>query len=401
MNKNAFIPFHVPSIGEEEIEEVADTLRSGWITTGPKTARFEADFARYLGCRHTLAVNSATAGMHLALAALGLGPGDEVITTPLTFCATANVIIQVGATPVLADVAADGNIDPASIAARITPRTKALLPVHLAGKPCDMDAIWALAERHGLRVIEDAAHATETQYRGLPLASERAPRQSDAVAFSFYATKNLTTGEGGMVATNEAALAERMRVLCLHGISKDAWNRYAEKGKWYYQVLESGFKYNLGDIQSSIGIHQLRKLEDFAAARRRLVALYREELAEVDEVELPEESADGRHAWHLFAIRLRLDKLRIDRAEFMAELQRQGVGASVHFIPLPLHPFFARWADLPENHCPRALELYERLISLPLYPALTDEQVREVARKVRQIVARQRTARPVLAAVGE
>jgi dTDP-4-amino-4,6-dideoxygalactose transaminase len=401
MNKHAFIPFHVPSIGEEEIEEVADTLRSGWITTGPKTARFEADFARYLGCRHTLAVNSATAGMHLALAAAGIGPGDEVITTPLTFCATANVIIQVGATPVLADVATDGNIDPASIAERITPRTKAILPVHLAGKPCDMDAIWGLAERHGLRVIEDAAHATETQYRGLPLASERAARQSDAVAFSFYATKNLTTGEGGMVATNSAALAERMRVLCLHGISKDAWNRYAEKGKWYYQVLESGFKYNLGDIQSSIGIHQLRKLEDFAAARRRLVALYREELAEVEEVELPEESADGRHAWHLFAIRLRLDKLRIDRAEFIAELQRQGVGASVHFIPLPLHPFFARWADLPENQCPRALALYERLISLPLYPALAEEQVRAVARTVRQIVARQRVARPVLAAVGD
>jgi len=401
MNKHAFIPFHVPSIGEEEIEEVADTLRSGWITTGPKTARFEADFARYLGCRHTLAVNSATAGMHLALAALGLGPGDEVITTPLTFCATANVIIQVGATPVLADVGSDGNIDPASIAERITPRTKALLPVHLAGKPCDMDAIWALAERGGLRVIEDAAHATETQYRGLPLASERAVRQSDAVAFSFYATKNLTTGEGGMVATNDAALAERMRVLCLHGISKDAWNRYAEKGKWYYQVLESGFKYNLGDIQSSIGIHQLRKLEGFAAARRRLVEVYREEFAEVDEVELPEESADGRHAWHLFAIRLRLHKLRIDRAEFMAELQRQGVGASVHFIPLPLHPFFARWADRPENQCPRALAMYERLISLPLYPALAEEQVREVARKVRQIVARQRRARPVLAAVGD
>ena len=401
MNKHAFIPFHVPSIGDEEIEEVADTLRSGWITTGPKTARFEADFARYLGCRHTLAVNSATAGMHLALAASGIGPGDEVITTPLTFCATANVIIQVGATPVLADVGSDGNIDPASIAERITPRTKALLPVHLAGKPCDMDAIWALAERDGLRVIEDAAHATETQYRGLPLASERAVRQSDAVAFSFYATKNLTTGEGGMVATNDAALAERMRVLCLHGISKDAWNRYAEKGKWYYQVLESGFKYNLGDIQSSIGIHQLRKLEGFAAARRRLVEVYREELAEVDEVELPEDSAEGRHAWHLFAIRLRLDKLRIDRAEFMAELQRQGVGASVHFIPLPLHPFFARWADLPENRCPRALALYERLISLPLYPALAEEQVREVARKVRQIVARQRRARPVLAAVGD
>ena len=240
MNQQSFIPFHVPSIGEEEIEEVADTLRSGWITTGPKTARFEADFANYLGARHALAVNSATAGMHLALAALDLGPGDEAITTPLTFCATANVIIQVGATPVLADVLPDGNIDPASVAERITPRTKAVLPVHLAGKPCDMDGIWALAERHDLRVIEDAAHATETQYRGWRLASAAAPRASDAVAFSFYATKNLTTGEGGMVATNSASLAERMRVLCLHGITKDAWNRYAEKGKWYYQVLESG-----------------------------------------------------------------------------------------------------------------------------------------------------------------
>jgi dTDP-4-amino-4,6-dideoxygalactose transaminase len=401
MNQQSFIPFHVPSIGEEEIEEVADTLRSGWITTGPKTARFEADFAQYLGARHALAVNSATAGMHLALAALDLGPGDEAITTPLTFCATANVIIQVGATPVLADVLPDGNIDPASIAERITPRTKAVLPVHLAGKPCDMDGIWALAERHDLRVIEDAAHATETQYRGWRLASAGAPRASDAVAFSFYATKNLTTGEGGMVATNSASLAERMRVLCLHGITKDAWNRYAEKGKWYYQVLESGFKYNLGDIASAIGIHQLRKLEEFAMARRRLVTVYREELGEVDELELPEEATDGRHAWHLFAIRLRLEKLRIDRGEFMAELQRQGVGASVHFIPLPLHPFFARWAGRPENRCPRALALYERLVSLPLYPALGEEKVREVARRVRQIVARHRAGRPVLAAVGD
>ncbi|HEY3453234.1 MAG TPA: DegT/DnrJ/EryC1/StrS aminotransferase family protein [Bryobacteraceae bacterium] len=401
MNQQSFIPFHVPSIGEEEIEEVADTLRSGWITTGPKTARFEADFAQYLGARHALAVNSATAGMHLALAALDLGPGDEAITTPLTFCATANVIIQVGATPVLADVLPDGNIDPASIAERITPRTKAVLPVHLAGKPCDMDAIWSLAQRHNLRVIEDAAHATETQYRGWRLASAGAPRASDAVAFSFYATKNLTTGEGGMVATNSASLSERMRVLCLHGITKDAWNRYAEKGKWYYQVLESGFKYNLGDIASAIGIHQLRKLEEFAAVRGRLVAIYREELGEVDELELPEEATDGRHAWHLFAIRLRLEKLRIDRGEFMAELQRHGVGASVHFIPLPLHPFFARWAERPENRCPRALALYERLVSLPLYPALGEEKVREVARRVRQIVARHRTGRPVLAAVGD
>ena len=221
------------------------------------------------------------------------------------------------------------------------------------------------------------------------------------MAFSFYATKNLTTGEGGMVGNQPAELAERMRVLCLHGISKDAWNRYAEKGKWYYQVLESGFKYNLGDIASSIGIHQLRKLEEFAAVRRRLVEVYREELAGVEEIELPEEASDGRHAWHLFAIRLRLEKLRIDRAEFMAELQREGVGASVHFIPLPRHPFFARWAGRPENQCPRALALYERLVSLPLYPALGEEGVREAARRVRQIAARQRAGRLVVAGAGE
>jgi dTDP-4-amino-4,6-dideoxygalactose transaminase len=401
MTTKSFIPFHLPSIGEEEIDEVVATLRSGWITTGPRTAQFETEFREYLGCRHTLGVNSATAAMHLALAASDIGPGDEVITTPLTFCATVNVIVQVGATPVLADVGSDGNINPHAIAERITPRTKAIIPVHLAGKPCNMNAIWRLARRHGLRVIEDAAHATEAHYQGFPLASSEAPFQSDAVAFSFYATKNLTTGEGGMVATNDAQLAERMRVLCLHGISKDAWNRYAEKGKWFYQVLESGFKYNLSDIQSAIGIHQLRKLERSGVVRRRLVDLYKAELADVPEIDLPEDSADGRHAWHLFAIRLNLDRLSIDRAGFMSELQRQGVGASVHFIPVPLHPFFARWRDLPENQCPRALALYERIVSLPLYPALSEDQVADVAARVKQIVARHRVVREPLAAAGD
>jgi len=301
----------------------------------------------------------------------------------------------------LADVASDGNISPHSIAERITSRTKAIIPVHLAGKPCNMNAIWRLAQRHSLRVIEDAAHATETQYQGFPLGSSSAPLESDAVAFSFYATKNLTTGEGGMVVTNQAELAERMRVLCLHGISKDAWNRYSEKGKWFYQVLESGFKYNMSDIQSAIGIHQLRKLEQSAAVRRRLVEVYQAELADVAEIDLPEDSADGRHAWHLFAIRLNLDRLSIDRAGFMTELQRQGVGASVHFIPIPLHPFFARWADLPENQCPRALALYERIVSLPLYPALTEDQVVDIAARVKQIVARHRVVRQPLAPTGD
>jgi dTDP-4-amino-4,6-dideoxygalactose transaminase len=392
MSNPDFIPFHVPSIGEEEIGEVVDTLRSGWLTTGPRTAKFEAEFKAYLGCRHALAVNSATAGMHLALAAADIGPGDEVITTPLTFCATVNVILHVGATPVLADVKADGNVDPASIARRITERTKAIIPVHLAGKPCDMESIWKLARAHNLRVIEDAAHASETHYRGLALGSAASEMQSDAVAFSFYATKNLTTGEGGMVVTNNSELAERMKVLCLHGISKDAWNRYTEKGKWFYQVLESGFKYNMSDIQSAIGIHQLRKLEQFAERRRRLVEIYRSQLAGVDEIELPEDSNDGRHAWHLFAIRLNLDRLQIDRAEFISELQEQGIGTSVHFIPIQMHPFFLRWADLPQNHCPASLELYKRLISLPLYPALSEDNVRRIAGAVKSSLVRHRVA---------
>jgi len=395
------IPFCRPSIGEEEIDEVVKTLRSGWVTTGPRTAQFEAEFRDYLGCRHALAVNSATAGMHLALAACGIGPGDEVITTPLTFCATVNVILHVGATPVLADIGGDGNIDPQSIAERITSRTRAIIPVHLAGKPCDMRAIWTLAERHGLRVIEDAAHAVEAHYDGLPLGSSKSKSQSDAVAFSFYATKNVTTGEGGMVVTNDEGLDDRMKVLCLHGISKDAWNRYSEKGKWSYEVLEAGFKYNLSDIQSSIGIHQLRRVERLAEARRALVELYNQELRDVEEVEVPEDSGDGRHSWHLYVLRLNLERLAIDRDEFIEELQRRGVGVSVHFIPIPLHRFFAKWADLPQNSCPRALYMYRRIISLPLYPSLTVEQVKYVSATVKQIAARHRRQQHLAALAGD
>jgi len=390
MNSPEYIPFCRPSIGEEEINEVVATLRSGWVTTGPRTAQFEHEFREYIGCRRSLAVNSATAGMHLALAALGIGPGDQVITTPLTFCATVNVILHVGATPVLADVGCDGNIDPASIADRITPQTRAIIPVHLAGKPCDMRAIWSLAKRNNLRVVEDAAHAVEARYHGLPMGSDQSEYRSDAVAFSFYATKNVTTGEGGMVVTNDETLDERMRMLCLHGITKDAWNRYTDKGKWFYQVLEPGFKYNLSDIQSSIGIHQLRKVERMAETRRSLVKLYNHELQGIEEIELPQDSDDGRHSWHLYCIRLHSEGLTIDRDEFIEELQRCGVGVSVHFIPIPLHPFFASWAELPQNQCPRALGIYKRSISLPLYPSLTAEQVKYVASSVRGIVTRHR-----------
>lgn len=397
MNSSMKVPFHRPSIGQEEIDEVVETLRSGWLTTGPRTARFEKEFREYVGAPNSLAVNSCTAGLHLSLVALKIGAGDEVITTPLTFCSTVNVIIHTGATPVLADVGRDGNIDPASIESRITERTRAIIPVHLSGLPCDMDAIWAIAKRHNLHVIEDSAHAAGAHYRKHPIGAGNPETGSfsSASVFSFYATKNLTTGEGGMVTTHDEALASRLKVLCLHGISKDAWDRYADRGSWFYQVLDSGFKYNLTDIQSAIGLHQLRKLEGFLERREQLANLYNELLAGVEEVETPPVKDDCRHAWHLYVLRLNLDKLNINRDQFINELRESEVGTSVHFIPIPMHPFFARRAALPENQCPRAIDLYHRLISMPLYPGMTEEQVRYAAEAVKRIASKARKARKV------
>jgi dTDP-4-amino-4,6-dideoxygalactose transaminase len=386
MNEVTAIPFHRPSIGEEEIAEVIDTLRSGWLTTGPKTAQFEREFGQYVNSPFSLATNSCTASLHLALAALGIGRGDEVITTPLTFCATVNTIMHVGATPVLADVGLDGNIDPRSIEARLTARTKAIIPVHLAGLPCDLASIWRIANERGLKVIEDAAHAVGTRYQQLPIGAATGSQHSDAVAFSFYATKNLTTAEGGMVTTPFQDLHDRMKRLCLHGISRDAWNRYTDRGNWYYQVHECGYKYNLSDLQSAIGIHQLRKQERFIETRNRYAELYKDILADVEQVELPPEAPTGsRHAWHLYSIRLNLERLAIDRDAFIQALRQKQIGASVHFIPIPLHPFFQPFADLPENYCPVALRLYPRMITLPLYPDMRDSEVEYVALTVRKI----------------
>jgi dTDP-4-amino-4,6-dideoxygalactose transaminase len=315
----------------------------------------------------------------------------------MTFCATVNTILQVGATPVLADVGSDGNIDPASVAERITDRTRALIPVHLAGLPCEMETLWLLARRNGLHVIEDAAHAVGSHYRGQPIGG-RDPEKgvsSDAVAFSFYATKTMTTGEGGMVTTHDDSLAETLRVLCLHGISKDAWNRYTDKGNWYYEVLEPGFKYNLSDIQSAIGLHQLRKLERFIEIRTAHARRYNDGLADVAEVELPPQRSSCQHSWHLYTLRLNLERLEIDRDEFIRLLRQRNIGTSVHFIPIPLHPFFAPYAGRAQNHCPRALELYPRLISLPLYPAMTEEQVDAVVAAIKEIAQATRKAKLV------
>jgi dTDP-4-amino-4,6-dideoxygalactose transaminase len=385
---NEVVPFNLPTIEDEEIEEVVSTLRSGWLTTGPKTAQFEAEFKAYVGAPLALAVNSATAGLHLALTGLGIGPGDEVITTPLTFCATVNTIFHVGATPVLADVGSDGNIDPSSIAERITTRTRAIMPVHLGGLPCNMDAIWSLARRHGLRVIEDAAHAVGSHYHGVPIGAGEPLEQarSDAVVYSFYATKNLTTGEGGMVTTHESRLNEQMRTLCLHGISRDAWNRYSDRGNWYYDVTTCGFKYNLSDLQAAIGIHQLRKQERFVDVRTRYASLYNKAFEDVPEVDCPPDRQSCRHSWHLYALRLNLEKLNITRGEFIQELREKNISASVHFIPIPLFKYFASFVDLPRNQCPNALALYPRLVSLPLYPAMSVRQVRYVAESIKEIV---------------
>jgi dTDP-4-amino-4,6-dideoxygalactose transaminase len=395
MNTTQFIPFHKPSIGEEEIHEVEDTLRSGWLTTGPRTSRFETEFKQYVHADHALAVNSATAGLHLALVALGIHAGDEVITTPITFCSTVHTILHTGARPVLADIGADGNIDPDSIRECITDRTKAIVPVHLAGLPCNMTAIWDIARKHGLHVIEDAAHAVGSHYRGRPIGASDVAGMggSDAVVFSFYATKNLTTAEGGMVATANKDLAERMRSLCLHGTNRDAWSRYARTGSWYYEVVDGGFKYNLSDLQSAVGIPQLRKLEQFIATRKRYAEIYKEAFTGLEELEIPPDDGTSRHAWHLYIIRLNLNRLNLDRSEFIESLREQGIGTSVHFIPIPLHPYFAPLFVGKESSWPRAFDLYPRIISLPLYPAMTEEQVRYVAAAVRQIAQAARQLR--------
>lgn len=389
-----FIPFHRPSIGEEEIDEVVETLKSGWLTTGPRVARFEREFCERTAARYAIAVNSATAGLHLALAALKIGPGDEVITTPMTFCATVHAILHVGATPVLADIGLDGNIDPEQIEQRITNRTRAIIPVHVAGLPCDMYRIWTVARKHGIHVIEDAAHAAGALYEGRPIGSGPvgAATASDAVAFSFYATKNLTTGEGGMITAHEAALADTLRMLTLHGVSHNAWDRYTDHGGWQYDVLAHGFKYNLSDIHAAIGIHQLQKLDQFIERRQHYARMYHNAFTDIDEVEIPPDNVRCRHAWHLYILRLNLQKLKIDRAEFIQELRRRGIGASVHFIPIPLLSFFAG-LNLTQYAHPRTRDLYPRIVSLPLYPAMTEEQVHYIAQSVREIVEHTRRVR--------
>lgn len=378
-----FVMFSPPAIGEEEIAEVIDSLRSGWITTGPKTRRFEAAFAERVGAPAALGVSSCTAALHTALLALGVGPGDEVVTTPLTFCASVNVIEHLGARPVLADIEPDTlNIDPATVEAAVTPRTRAVLVVHYAGHPVDLAAIRAIAEAHGLAIVEDAAHAFPASYRGVPIGAGPNP-----VAFSFYATKNLTTGEGGML-TGEPALIERGRLISLHGMNRDAWMRYDVGGSWFYEVTEPGFKYNMSDVQAGLGLAQLRRIDALQRRRQRIVRAYSEAFAGLDALETPVERPDVQHAWHLYPLRLRLQALRIDRARFIAELTERRIGSSVHFIPIHLHPYYRdRYGFRPDDF-PVTVANYRRLVSLPLNAVMTDEETGAVIEAVVDIVER-------------
>ena len=392
--RKTFLPYALPSIGDEEIAEVVDSLRSGWITMGPKVKRFESAFADYVGAPHAVAVNSCTAGLQIALHAFGVGPGDEVIVPTTTFCATANVVVQLGARPVLVDVGPDLNIDLESAAAAVTARTKAIVPVHYGGQPCDLAEIYSLAAEHGLAVVEDAAHAVGSEYAGRRIGSQfedRFPKPSArATVFSFYATKNLATGEGGMITVDDEELANRFRRLALHGMSRDAWQRYTSEGSWYYEVLEPGYKQNMTDVQAALGIHQLRRLDGFIAARQRYAAQYDRAFADLPEVSVPVRRTGRTHTYHLYPVRFSLERLRIGRDDIIRELARGNIGTSVHFIPVHIHPYYRDTYRYQRADLPNAVKIYDELVSLPLYPAMSDDDVTSVAAAVRAIVEEHR-----------
>jgi len=379
--RNSFLPYCLPFIGEEEIAEVGDSLRSGWVTTGPKVKRFEEEFAAYTGARHAVAVSSCTAALHASLAALGVGPADEVIVPTLTFCATANVVVHLGATPVIVDVDPDFQISVEAVCRAISPRTKVIIPVHYGGQACSLRDILELAARHGIPVVEDAAHAAGAEYEG-----RRIGTHGRAVCFSFYAIKNMTTGEGGMITTNDDDLAGRLRLLSLHGMSRDAWKRYTEAGSWYYEVLEPGYKYNMTDIQAALGIHQLRRLDGFIRRRQEIAALYDEAFSDLPEILLPPRLPGRNHTFHLYAIRLEAGRLQLNRAQLIEELHARNIGASVHFIPLHRHPYYRQRYGYRAEQFPVAEQIYRGLLSLPLYPKMTGPDANDVVSAVREIV---------------
>jgi dTDP-4-amino-4,6-dideoxygalactose transaminase len=382
MSRSDFLPYSLPFIDDDEINGVIDTLKSNWLSKGPKTAEFESKFAEYVGAKHAIGMNSCTSALHIALLSKGIGPGDEVITTPLTFAATANTIIHTGATPVFVDVDPNsGCIDPSKIEDKITDKTRAIVPVHYAGQACDMDEIMKITKKYGLFVSEDAAHAIYTMYKGKMIGGI-----GDATSFSFYATKNLCTGEGGMLTTNDDGLAETARVISLHGMSANAWNRYGKGGSWFYEILYPGYKYNMTDIQAALGLCQLKKLEKMQQIRENYARTYNSAFENIPGIEVFKNINGNRHSWHLYLIRIDDKILKISRDEFIVELAKENIGTSVHFIPLHLHPYYQNKFGYKRGDFPVAEAIYDSVISLPLYPKMKEEDVRDVITSVTKIV---------------
>lgn len=385
MMRKEFLPFAKPQIGEDAIADVADSIRSGWLAMGPKTLKFEEAFAKRVGAKYAMSVNSATAGLHAALMALGIGPGDEVITTPMTFAATANAILFTGAKPVLADIDRRTlNIVPENIERAVTPATKAVIPVHFAGTPCDMDAIEAIAERHGLAIVEDSAHALGASYKGRPIGADRGERR--LAVFSFHPTKNITTGEGGMICTGDESLAEKILVLRQNGMSKGAWNRYAAKGSANYDIFFPGLKYTMMDIQAAIGISQLKQLDLFNARRTEIVSFYMKELAGLDGIILPTPAPwEHIHSWHIFTSFVDIDRLGISRDDFMARMKELNIGTALHYQALHLFTCYREITGMERGSLPEAEYVSDRIVSLPLFPAMTDDDARDVVEAVRSV----------------
>lgn len=381
--KTTTVPFHLPDLGEEEAQAAADVVRSGWLTMGPKTIEFEREFASYIGVRHAVGVNSCTAALHVALDAIGLSQGDEVLVPTNTFTATAEVVVYFKAIPILVDIdPVTLCMDPADAEKKITSKTRAIIPVHFAGQPCDMDKIRQLALEHHLEVVEDAAHSLPASYRGTPVGAI-----SKLTAFSFYATKTMTTGEGGMVTTNDDDLAARMKIMRLHGIGRDAWKRYSSEGSWYYEVLSAGFKYNLTDIQSAIGLVQLTKCTQMRNRREEIALKYNEAFSQCEQLQAPTVLGDRESAWHLYVLRLNLDQLTIGRAEVIERFKQRGIGTSVHFIPLHMHPYYRNSYGYHDESLPVATAEYQRSISLPIYPGMSPDQIEYVIEQVLRIVS--------------
>lgn len=385
--RSTHLSFNLPWIGSEEIRAVADVLRSGWLTFGPKTLEFERIIKSYTGAKCAVAVNSCTAGLHLSLVALGIGEGDEVLTTPFTFISVANVIVHQKAKPIFVDIEKDTyNIDPQKIEGKITPKTKAIILTHYGGNSCEMDRIMAIARKNKLAVIEDCAHAIGSFYKGKHVGTF-----GDTGNFSFYATKNITTGEGGMVISNRKKVAERIAMLRLHGMDKDAWKRYSKGGNWYYCVKELGYKYNFTDLQAAIGLEQFKKLNKFNNLRRRYAYYLIRGLRELKEITLPQEKPYAKNSWHLFPVLINKEYSRINRNRFIEELAKWNIGTSVHFIPIHLQPFYQKRFGYKKGDFPIAEYIYDRIVSLPLYPKMKKEDldyliyvVKEICKKYRK-----------------